>query len=268
MDIQRSRKTTGIHFTLTLHTASAFPGSWELPLRHNELKHYEVQSALRPAQDSLLSCVFQRWLNAQIFYHYKVLTFSIGVAINDFYHVIKPEITQMAMTFLYLQYTRGTDTAIWRRSWSNTNPLIERPGINWKCPYTLLSLATSFPVFSRITVLDKSWPFTFLVGNCNLACGALTGTVQFYGQSTSLAASVKLSICLVFTPHSTSLDFHHGPSHLLLNKIRIISEKQSLTLRSVDVAKTMPSLNVLRYEKKTQTQHLWIYAKMCRCLKC
>lgn len=151
-----------------LHTEPAFPGFWELLLRHNEPKHYKVHCALRPAQDSLPSCFFQRWLNAQIFYHHKVLTSSIGVVINDFYHVIKPEITQMAMTFLYLQYTRGTDTVIWR-TWSNTNRLIERPGINWKCPYILLSSATFFPVFSRTTVLDKSWPFIFLVGNYNFA---------------------------------------------------------------------------------------------------
>lgn len=107
IDIQRSKRNTGIHFTLMLHMETAFSRSWELLLRHNEPKHYKVQSALRPAQDALLSCFFQRWLNAQIFYHYEVLTSSIRVAINVFYHIIKPEITHMAMTFLYLQYTKG-----------------------------------------------------------------------------------------------------------------------------------------------------------------
>lgn len=69
----------------------------------------------------------------------------------------------------------------------------------------------------------------------------LLGQQSFMGQSTSLAASVELSICFVFAHHSISPDFCPGPSHLLLNKIRIILEKQSLTLRSVDVAKTTGS---------------------------
>lgn len=149
-------------------------------------------STLWPPQESFPNCLFQVWLNARIFYHCKILTSSIGVAINDFYHVIKPEITQMAMTFLYLQYTRGRDTAIWRISWSSTNPLIERSGINWKCPFILFFSQPLFSLFffffPRTAVLDKLWPFDFLVGNLNLVYGTLTGTEQFHGQSTSLAA--------------------------------------------------------------------------------
>lgn len=168
------------------------------------------------------------------------------MAINDFYHVIKPEITQMAMTFLYLQYTRGTDTAIWRRSWSNTSPLIERPGINWKCPYILLSLATFFPVFFQnycsgqiITLYFPGWPLQL-----GLWCSNQDSTVlwaeHFTGSQETWFLSWTVHV-FVFAHHSISPGFCPRPSHLHLNKIRIIPEKQSLTIRSVDVAKTTGS---------------------------
>lgn len=179
----------------------------------------KCRSAPRPAQDSLLSWFFQWWLNAQIFYRYEVLTSSIRVAINDFYHVVKPEITQMAMTFLYLQYTRGPDAAIWR-SWSKTNLLIERPGINWRCPYILLSSASFFPYFfSRITVPDKSWPFILLVGNYNLAYALLLEQHSFMGraphcQPGDLVSKLLCLFCVCWSFHLFRLVFWSFPSSI------------------------------------------------------
>lgn len=177
----------------------------------------KCRSAPRPAQDSLLSWFFQWWLNAHIFYRYEVLTSSIRVAINDFYHVIKPEITQMAMTFLYLQYTRGPDAAIWR-SWSKTNLLIERPGINWRCPYILLSSATFFPYFFFPELLFRTNHdslFYWLAITTWLMCSYWNSTVLWAEHLTASQETwfLSYSVCFVFAGHSISSDLCSGPSH-------------------------------------------------------
>lgn len=158
----------------------------------------------------------------------------------------------MAMTFLCLEYTRGRDAAIWRLRWSSTDPLIERPGINSKCPFILLFLAPFFPCLflffflSRTTVLDKSWPFDFLVGNLNLVYGALTGTEQFYGQNTSLAArrpcfwswTVHL-FCICSSLHLPRLMSWSFLS--TLSKIRIIQKSRDSCLVFVEWLKQGPN---------------------------
>lgn len=70
---------------------------------------------------------------------------------------------------------------------------------------------------------------------------ALTATKQFYGQSTSLAASaaskVELLTCSLFAHHSLFPDFCLGPSYLCLSKIRSFSHINN-HLMSVDVTET------------------------------